>query len=98
MAVGDLILSVDRDELRAKVGRLRRRVRRAAWRLRLAEPGLSYAAFNRTYREQARSGALRYRASAPLTEADIWRAYQIELRERGEPHQDPWGFNPFERR
>jgi hypothetical protein len=31
-------------------------------RRRLAEPGLSYAAFNRRYRERARSGALRYRA------------------------------------
>ncbi len=72
--------------------------RRAERRRRLAEPGLSYAAFNRRYRERARSGALRYRAPVPLTEADIWRAYQIELRERGEPHQDPWGFNPFERR
>ncbi|MGN9788634.1 hypothetical protein ACTMTF_45045 [Nonomuraea sp. ZG12] len=63
--------------------------RRAELRRRLAEPGLSYADFNRTYRERARSGALRYRAPAPLTEADIWRAYQIELRERGEPHHDP---------
>jgi hypothetical protein len=31
--------------------------------------------------------------------ADIWRAYQQELRERGEPHSDPWtGANPFSRR
>ncbi|MFD0887355.1 hypothetical protein ACFQ08_22660 [Streptosporangium algeriense] len=71
--------------------------RRAERRRRLAEPDLSYAAFNRRYRERARTGALRHRASAPLTEADIRRAYQSELRERGEPHHDPWGFNPFER-
>lgn len=72
--------------------------RRAERRRRLAEPGLSYAAFNRRYRERARSGA-RWRSNqVSLTEDDIWRAYQIELRERGEPHQDPWGFNPFERR
>jgi hypothetical protein len=72
--------------------------RRAEHRRRLAEPGLSYAAFNRTYRERARSGRLRSGVPVPLTEADIWRAYQIELRQRGEPHSDPWGFNPFERR
>jgi hypothetical protein len=71
--------------------------RRAELRRRLAEPALSYAAFNRRYRERARSGASRWRAPVPLTEADIWRAYQTELRERGEPHRDPWGFNPFER-
>jgi hypothetical protein len=72
--------------------------RRAERRRRLAEPGLSYAAFNRRYRERARSEALRHRAPTPLTEADIWRAYQIELQERGEPHHDPWETNPFERR
>ncbi|MGP3960939.1 hypothetical protein ACTWPT_33530 [Nonomuraea sp. 3N208] len=33
--------------------------RRAERRRRLAEPDLSYAAFNRAYRERARSGRLR---------------------------------------
>ncbi|MEU0572869.1 hypothetical protein ABZ297_46755 [Nonomuraea sp. NPDC005983] len=88
------------DQVRRIVGfDLQGMVSLALWvaRRRLAEPDLSYAAFNRRYRERARSGALRFRAPAPLREADIWRAYQIELRERGEPHHDPWGFNPFER-
>jgi hypothetical protein len=73
--------------------------RRAERRRRMAEPDLSYADFNRKYRERARSGSIRHRVPVPLTEADIWRAYQQELRERGEPHSDPWtGANPFARR
>lgn len=72
--------------------------RRAELRRRMAESSLSYATFNRRYCERARSGALRCRAPVPLTEADIWRAYQMELRERGEPYHDPWEVHPFERR
>ncbi|MFF4615191.1 ArsR/SmtB family transcription factor [Nonomuraea jabiensis] len=52
------------------------------------------AAFNRTYCERACSGRLRDGVPVPLTEADICRAYQLELRECGEP----WGLNPFELR
>lgn len=72
---------------------------RAERRRRLAEGELTFAEFHRRIRAgEVTSRYVAWRGSPRrMSEAELWRAYQHDLAERGHPDADPWGFNPFER-